>query len=135
MIRERVEKWTTPEGIKGSREHFKNIFGNPDHFYRVAELDGEVVGLVHALLDEGKQHLGALYINESQYGTGLAQRLMDAALSWFDLSKLIDLEVVAYNGRAIRFYEKNGFEVGEGSEHLFAEKMMVVTMMRKGDEL
>lgn len=133
-VKERVAAWTTEEGIQRSKEHFKGIFGNPEHFYRIAELDGEVVGLVHALSEGNKQHLGALYIDASQYGNGLAQRLMDLAISWFDPAKPIDLEVVTYNARAIRFYEKYGFKIQDDSEHLFAEKIPVVNMIRKVKE-
>lgn len=132
-VRERVSGWTTPEGMKKSEEHFKNIFGNPNHFYRIATLDNEVVGLVHASRDDASQHLDALYIDESEYGTGLAQELMEMADDWLDPNVPTDLEVTSYNTRAIRFYEKCGFVVEPNSEHLFADKMPVVDMIRKVD--
>lgn len=132
-VRERVSAWTTEEGIQKSKEHFKGIFGNPQHFYRIAELGDEVVGLVHAINEGEKQHLAALYIDESQYGNGLAQRLMDGAIEWLDSTKPTDLGVVVYNARAIRFYEKYGFRVQDGSEHQFAEKIPVVNMILEGE--
>lgn len=131
-VRERVSGWTTPEGMEKSKEHFKNVFGNPNHFYRIAALDDEVVGLVHASRDDTKQHLDALYIDESEYGSGLAQKLMTLADNWLDPSMSTDLEVATYNKRAIRFYEKCGFVIVPGSEHLFADKMSVVDMIRRG---
>lgn len=131
-VKERVAGWTTEEGIKKSREHFRGIFGNPEHFYRIAELGGEVVGLVHAMTGDSKQQLAALYVDESQYGNGLAQKLMDLALGWFDPARPIGLEVASYNARAIRFYEKYDFQIEDGSEHSFAEKIPVVNMIRKG---
>lgn len=131
-VRGRVAAWTTEEGLQNSREHFGGVFGNPNHFYRIAELGGKVVGLVHAITQDNKQHLAALYVDKSQYGNGLAQKLMDMAIGWFDDAKPIDLEVAVYNVRAIRFYQKYNFEIEDGSEHLFAEKIPVVTMIRKG---
>lgn len=132
-VRERVSKWLTPEGMKKSKEHFKNIFGNPNHFYRIATLDNEVVGLVHASRDDTKQHLEALYIDESEYGSGLSQELMATADVWLDPSVPTDLEVASYNKRAIRFYEKCGFVIVPGSEHLFSDKIPTVNMIRKAD--
>lgn len=131
-VRERVSKWTTPEGIEKSKEHFKDVFGNPNHFYRIATTGEEVVGLVHVSRDNNKQHLDALYIDESEYGSGLAQELMELADDWLDPSLPTDLEVASYNKRAIRFYEKCGFEIVPNSEHLFADKMPVLDMIRKG---
>ena len=132
-VRERVSKWTTPEGMKKSEEHFKNVFGRPNHFYRIATFDNEVVGLLHASRDDTKQHLKALYINESEYGSGLAQELMGLADDWLDPNLPTDLEVASYNKRAIRFYEKCGFVIKPDSEHLYADKMPVIDMVRKAD--
>lgn len=132
-VKERVAAWTTEEGIQKSKEHFRSIFGHPAHYYRIAELNDKVVGLVHAINEGEKQHLAALYVDESQYGNGLAQRLMDGAIDWLDTAKSIDLEVAVYNARAIRFYEKYGFKVQNGSEHQFAEKIPVVNMILEGE--
>lgn len=132
-VSERVSKWTTKEGLQRAKEHFNGIFGDPDHFYRIAELEGEIVGLIHAINEGDKQHLAALYVDKSQYGNGLAQQLMDLVIDWLDPTKPVDLEVAVYNARAIRFYEKYGFKIQDGSEHLFAEKIPVVTMIRKGE--
>lgn len=46
--------------------------------------------------------------------------------------KPIDLEVVTYNGRAKAFYRKYNFDEIPGTEVLFAEKIPVITMIRKG---
>ncbi len=132
-VRGRVSNWITPEGIEKSKEHFKGIFGNPNHFYRIATVDNAVVGLVHVSRDDAKQHLDALYIDESEYGSGLAQELMGMADDWLDTSLPTDLEVASYNKRAIRFYEKCGFTIVPNSEHLFADTMPVVDMIRKAD--
>ena len=88
---------------------FKDIFGNPDHFYRIAEKDGEIVGLVHGSQSDGLQNLEALYVDKSEHGKGLAQDLMGLVDEWFDDTLPVKLGVASYNDRAIRFYEKYGF--------------------------
>lgn len=132
-VEERTNGWLTPEALEDSRVRFGTVYGSPQHFHRIAVKNSDVVGIVHASKTEKGQHLEALYIAKEFYGSGLAKRLMDQALNWLDLSLPVDLEVVTYNKRAQAFYKKYGFEEKIGSEHLFAEKMPVIVMERKGD--
>lgn len=133
FIKNRTDSWMTPEGMQRSEEVLAPIFESPNHLHKVAKLNGEIVGLVHASkLDH--QHLEALYIQDDQRGTGLAQRMIDEVLNFLDRTKPIVLEVVTYNDRAIRFYQKNGFEILPGSEKLFAKVIPTVDMIRTGDE-
>jgi len=126
-------QWLTPEGLEGSQEHFRAIFGNPDHFYRVASDGKSILGMAHASVIDGSQHLEAMYTDKSQHGTGLAQKMMDSVFEWLDLSKPIVLEVASYNKRAIAFYRKYGFEIDEGSEQMFKGNIQTVRMTRRGD--
>lgn len=132
-IYEKVSKWTTEEGLKKSREHFKGILGNPEHLHQVAVVEDRVVGLLHIFKKEHMYHLAALYIDKAYYGTGLAQRFMESAMQWAAPTTPIDLEVATYNDRAIRFYEKYGFKKVENSTHLFDEKVPILDMQR-GDK-
>jgi ribosomal protein S18 acetylase RimI-like enzyme len=132
-IEQRTADWITPDAIEQSQQHFKAIFGNPNHLHQVALNGDEIVGIVHVSKNDHGQHLEALYIDKGYYGTGLAQRLMDRALNWCDPSWMIDLEVATYNERAKAFYKKYGFEEKPGSEQKFADVIPVVTMIRKGD--
>jgi RimJ/RimL family protein N-acetyltransferase len=72
---------------------------------------GDVVGIAHAgppRDDESEMpplELYTLYVRQSQYGTGLAQELIDRAVG----SQPAFLWVFEENSRARRFYEKNGF--------------------------
>lgn len=132
-VRERVSAWTTPDGIQKSREHFKDIFGNPDHFYRIAEKDGEIVGLVHGSQSDGLQNLEALYVDKSEHGKGLAQDLMGLVDEWFDDTLPVKLGVASYNDRAIRFYEKYGFKIIPDSKSMYADKIPIVDMIRPGE--
>lgn len=132
-VEQRVSRWTTPEGLQDSIEHFKDIFNNPDHYYRIARRGGEVVGLVHGSRINNFQELQALYIDESEYGSGLAQILMEYLENWFDMNLPIILSVADYNARAIRFYEKYGYRIIPGTEQLYANKIPIIDMVRPGD--
>ena len=58
----------------------------------------------------------ALYVERAWRGTGLAEALLDGALSWAeDLGQpVVQLYVTAGNERAIRFYEHQGFRTVQG---------------------
>ena len=58
----------------------------------------------------------ALYVERAWRGTGLAEALLAAALSWAeDLGQpVVQLYVTASNERAIRFYERQGFRAVQG---------------------
>lgn len=134
-VEARTANWITPEGIKKSETHFRNIIGNPDHLHKIARCNDEVVGFLHVFRKEaGGYRLGALYAATPYHGTGLAQRLMHIAIDWCDAAQPIDLEVATYNDRAKAFYAKYEFLEKPGTEHLYAETMPVITMERKGAE-
>jgi ribosomal protein S18 acetylase RimI-like enzyme len=133
-IEERVAPWTSSEGIEQSRDHFKDIFGHPDHLHQVAvDANGAIVGFIHVSKNESGQHFEAIYIDKHYYGTGLAQDLMNRALAWSDPSKSMDLDVVSYNERAKAFYKKYKFVEVPGTEDFYAEIIPVITMKREGE--
>jgi ribosomal protein S18 acetylase RimI-like enzyme len=134
-VEQRVSQWATPENVQMRQDHLKAIANDADSLSKIVrDEDGIVLGVVRASRTEGKQRLGALYVDKRYHGKGIAQLLMKEFLAWEDTSQPTDLEVAAYNDRAKAFYRKYGFEEVEHSEHLFAEKLPVVTMMRKGDD-
>ena len=59
--------------------------------------------------EEGTGEVFALYVLPEFHGKGVGQMLMDAALEELADYRKICLWLVKGNGRAIRFYEKNGF--------------------------
>jgi GNAT superfamily N-acetyltransferase len=124
----------SPEGVERSREHFKDIFGNPDHLHEIA-LDGKgnVVGVLHVSKGQEGQHLQALYLDKDYHGTGLARVLMDRAIAWCDRSQPIYLEVAIYNERAKAFYRKYHFREIDGTEEYFAEVIPIIRMEREGE--
>jgi ribosomal protein S18 acetylase RimI-like enzyme len=86
---------------------------------RVARRQGRIVGFV--VRGPATEHVGnppvrdeqlyALYVVSTAYGHGAGQALLDQALG----ERPAQLWVAKNNGRARRFYEKNGFTV-DGTE-------------------
>lgn len=69
-----------------------------------------VVGFLHCIRTEEQQTLEGMYLFPECKGTGLAQDFAERFFEWEDGSRDSKLGVVQYNSRAIRFYEKLGFE-------------------------
>jgi GNAT superfamily N-acetyltransferase len=90
----------------------------PDASILVAERDGEIVGTAIRLGSE----LRDLYVVPEAWGSGAAVALMDAALEAIDADEAT-LWVVEANGRARRFYEREGWEpTGETRETPFGPR-------------
>jgi GNAT superfamily N-acetyltransferase len=98
--------------------------GNADgNFLRVAERDGKLAGMVFAVHRPARPGITVLVPRESVFvdelcvmdefrGTGAANALMRAVDDWaitLDVD-LVALNVWSFNSRAIRFYEKLGYE-------------------------
>lgn len=108
-LREETESWMTPENMQLSRGHLQARFTDPAHFYRVALLGDQVVGLLHIDTNpDGSKHWAGLYTAKEVHGTGLAQQLWALAFEWIG-DQQCDLEVVSYDERAKAFYRKCGF--------------------------
>ncbi len=123
--------WFTPEALENSREIMGKLLADTNQFYRLAELDGRVVGFVHAARkDDGTVELEAIYTAPDTFGTGLGQQLIDQAIAYANGAEM-SLSVVSYNDRAIRFYEKNGFCIIPESEAMYRDKMPIVRMKRE----
>jgi len=71
----------------------------------------QIKGFVSVL---NKQFIGALFVEQSVYGQGVAQQLMQQAKTHFPL---LLLEVYQQNHRAMAFYRKEGFEVVNDAIH------------------
>ena len=102
-------------GRRGARTEELNHI-NPKNIMRV-------LGFV-AWGDRGEEVPGigeifALYVASEYYGTGVAQRLMDAGLERLRDYPTVCLWVLKENKRAIRFYEKCGFRP-DGTEEYHA---------------
>lgn len=132
-VKEQTDSWLTPEALEDSKGRVEKMLNNKEHqFLYIAKVGDKSVGMVNTTNFDGHQRLEALYIAKEYRGTGVAQELMDVALSHLDLDQPIVLEVIAYNERAQRFYQKNGFAIIPGSEHFYREIMPSLKMIRPG---
>jgi RimJ/RimL family protein N-acetyltransferase len=87
---------------------------------RVVENGGQVVGVVSWRPADAGALLSWLFVDPSRWGSGLAQELLDAAVSSMRSAGLAEAELWVHdeNARARRFYERNGWApTGEGRSH------------------
>ena len=98
----------------------KRLAENPDGFIGLAAcVDSEVVGSIGLCLPARvlrRRHVGELgmAVHDAWQGRGIGSALMRAATEladrWLNLSRL-ELTVYTDNARAIKLYEKHGFEI------------------------
>jgi GNAT superfamily N-acetyltransferase len=84
---------------------------SPDARMLVAEDGDSIVGVATCRGDGESCELRALYVVPDAWGTGVAQRLMESALDAMRKRGAVEavLWVVEANGRARRFYEREGW--------------------------
>jgi GNAT superfamily N-acetyltransferase len=86
------------------------LFDEPGTRPFLAEKDGNVIGV----LTVGDDELYAIYVHPEHWGTGVGQALLERAEA--ELSATCEVAVLTCmvgNGRARRFYERNGWKLGE----------------------
>jgi ribosomal protein S18 acetylase RimI-like enzyme len=103
------------------REEFDAILRSPDESVRVAELHGEVVGVVHTQLydtppvaqmtQRRRAHVDSVVIAQRMRRQGLGTQLMHEAYGWARAHGAAEilLTVWAGNEAAEKFYETLGF--------------------------
>jgi ribosomal protein S18 acetylase RimI-like enzyme len=120
-----AERGVTYEGLKlfqegenGERNErriafWRNQIATADgtHAVFMARAGGQVVGYVAPSLMDGQWRVGALYVLPEAQGRKAGSALMRAALQWLGDGRDVYCHVAEYNGRAIRFYERFGFEL------------------------
>jgi len=132
-VEARTKQWMMDDNLKKRRD-FIRASNKGDSIYIVAEDEaGAIVGIGICRQEEGRYRLGALYVDVSHHGSGVARQLMEKLLAWAG-PVTIELEVVSYNERAKAFYRKHGFREVDGSEHILHEILPVITMEREGEK-
>lgn len=130
-VEERTVRWLTPEKIEESKKIIGASINDTKGFYRVIESDGEVIGFVRASTNEDKtKQLEAIYVRPDMIGTGVGSELMKLAMDWAG-DEQVTLKVARYNDRAIRFYQRFGFEKVEGSEGMFKDVIPDMKMRKE----
>lgn len=88
----------------------------------VAKLEGKVVGFVSPRVDEkGRNRLGALYLRPEAFGKDIGHKLLEDVIKHYRGAPIY-LDVVSYNKRAKRFYEKHGFQYTGEHSSLYMER-------------
>ncbi len=82
---------------------------DPDWYYFVAEIDGQVRGFTFAQQTKKAIELKGLFVDEAFQGRGIGKKLFLASCNVAVSKQPISLEVIAKNNRAVTIYEKAGF--------------------------
>lgn len=124
-----------PSGDVYRRKTVGQAETNPDLvlYDVVKNIQGQVVGFIHATRGTRRAKLEGLYLVEEARGTGVSDELMQRALDFADGQPMV-LEVVDYNQRAIRFYERYGFEEVPDSHRFRNGKLPIMDMRRAATE-
>jgi len=136
-VQESVKRFTNDEGHRKRRAYIEEAHTNPDYFLRIAKnADNKVVGFIDGRRRDDENELAGLYLDKSEYGTGLAQDLTDQFFTWLGNDKKdVRLTVATYNDRAQAFYRKLGFAIVPGTERpKDTTGIPIVEMIRKGDK-
>lgn len=136
ITREWIEARNKDQMSEDARQRRLARLDNPKAAGWVARDEhGTVIGITTPYVDQdGKQHVGSLYVEKSWHGKGIAGQLMQRVIDWCDPENPIELGVVTNNERAKAFYRKWGFKEIPGSEKLFANNIPEVMMIRKGEK-
>ena len=128
-----------PPTVEEERRFLGACIQSPNSVVLVAELDGELVGMLdfHGHKGSQRRHAGVfgMSIAKSRRGQGIGTALIEELLHWAPSHGVtrIELEVLGNNTGAIRLYEHLGFE-HEGCRRgaiLVAEKSVDVILMAK----
>lgn len=101
----------------------------------VAELDGKPAGLVWAKMDginPALVHLYQMWVAPECRGRGVAQRLLDTALSWVRErgARFVELDVTVGNSAAARLYQRAGFRAVNAPAPMRAGSDLMLQPMR-----
>ena len=119
-----------PSSVGQISRRLNALAARPDeHAVIVAELDGRVVGWVHAhiytlLVDDPEVEIGGLVVDGSVRGQGIGERLMQAAEAWAKEQGCasVYLRSNTIRTRAHEFYKRIGYEIVK-SQYAFRKKI------------
>ena len=115
------ERFQEVEGAARSRRFINGILENDDANILLAEVSGEVLGLVviyiietppiPLLVERRYANLDTLIVKEKARRQGIATALLDAAHRWAEEkgAASVDLTVYQFNTSALQFYRAQGY--------------------------
>ncbi len=103
--------------VEDEETFIENSRQAPNQVALIAEMDGEIAGLLHVEGSPKKRlrHNGefGITVRKTYWGKGIGAHLMEAMIDWAKDSGVIrklNLKVLVNNTNAIRLYERFGFE-------------------------
>ncbi len=97
-----ISDWYDVEDLRQQVEH---------PIFYVAEAGAQVVGFVHASVEDGEATLHRIYLDPEYQGEGVGSKLYEKAENDIrQKADMIELEVLAENEKGKGFYLKQGFE-------------------------
>jgi ribosomal protein S18 acetylase RimI-like enzyme len=113
-----------------SLPNLKARLAKPYSEFVVAEGQEGIVGMAYASqADPGFVMLHQLYILPEAQGQGLGGEMLGEIEAAFPDTKAFRLEVEAANERAVRFYERNGFETVSRTENCGKEQSGIAALV------
>ena len=83
----------------------------------VARIDTQIVGYGRVTRGDVFDEVATLYVLPQWQGMKIGTRLMRQLLSWLGDDHVVKVGVVLYNKKAIKFYQKFNFKLGEIVNH------------------
>jgi GNAT superfamily N-acetyltransferase len=130
---DRIAELTTQLGYElstaAAAHRLAGILSEPTHAFWVAELDGQVVGFLHAMVAhyidaDPFVMIGGLVVDDARRGQGIGHLLMAEAEAWAATQGCALVRVWSSDKRAAahRFYEKLGYTMVK-TQHAFAKSL------------
>lgn len=113
ITREDIEEMNSRGQSVGQMEKrtqgFDKMLADEKSYFRVATLEGKIVGVCGGEEREDGVHLRSIYVLPEFQGKGVGSMLMADFLAWAKRAHSVTVHVAVYNKQAITFYERNGF--------------------------
>ena len=120
-----VERYTpSPARLARFYEKFITRFHDPSWHIWVAEDDADVIGFTVAHEQGEVVTLKSLFVSEAYQGKGAGRALFEVSCSIAKPGQTVLLEVLESNHRAIKLYEKQGFEKGVAVDKYYGGSMI-----------
>lgn len=132
VIQDAIKFVATTDGNEFRKNLFAEVQSDPSRvLYRVVkDSKGDIVGFMHGTKHNQSNELGGIYLLDVVKGKSVGNRLMEEFLAWCDPAKPTTLQVIAFNDRALSFYQKYGFEKTKNKLEPFEKKFPLVEMIK-----
>ena len=92
-----------------SRKNFLELATDKTFYFKVARVEGKIVGVCGGKKEEESTHLKSIYVLPVYQGQGIGGAMLADFIAWAGVECDLTVHVAIYNAQAIAFYERNGF--------------------------